>query len=149
MTAGAMTQAVRELRRAVLRPDGDGPSDAELLDAFLLRRDEVAFEALIRRHGPLVLGVCRRLLGNPHEAARQLQIPEGTLSSRLAAARRMLRDRLARRGVVLPGGTLAAVLSAGAAPAAVPARLVLATLHASTAAAAGVALAGTVPARVL
>ncbi len=38
-------------------------SDGDLLAAFIERRDEGAFEALMRRHGPMVLGVCRRVLG--------------------------------------------------------------------------------------
>jgi RNA polymerase sigma factor (sigma-70 family) len=37
-------------------------SDAELLERFVRQRDEAAFEVLVWRHGPLVLGVCRRLL---------------------------------------------------------------------------------------
>src|SRR5439155_1529998 len=37
-------------------------SDTELLERFVRRRDEAAFEVLVWRHGPLVLGVCRRLL---------------------------------------------------------------------------------------
>src|SRR5262249_30985349 len=55
------------------------------------------------------------------EAARLLGLPEGTLSSRLAAARKMLAGRLARRGLALSAGGLAASLSGGAASAAVPA----------------------------
>src|SRR5262249_3023357 len=39
-----------------------GQSDAELLGAFVDQRDEVAFEVLLRRHGPMVLAVCRRVL---------------------------------------------------------------------------------------
>jgi RNA polymerase sigma-70 factor (ECF subfamily) len=43
-------------------------SDGQLLESFISRRDEAAFEALLRRHGPMVLGVCRRLLRDPHDA---------------------------------------------------------------------------------
>jgi RNA polymerase sigma factor (sigma-70 family) len=73
MPGAGVARALRELRRTVLLHDGGGLSDAELLDAFLLRRDEPAFEALLRRHGPMVLGVCRRLLGSPHDAADAFQ----------------------------------------------------------------------------
>jgi len=43
-------------------------SDATLLERFVTRREEAAFAALVQRHGPLVLGVCRRVLRNPHDA---------------------------------------------------------------------------------
>ena len=45
------------------------------------------------------------------EAAQQLGCPEGTLASRLARARTMLAKRLARHGLVVSGGSLAAALS--------------------------------------
>src|SRR5262245_6970486 len=47
-------------------------ADAELLERFVLRRDEVAFEAILHRHGPLVFGVCRRLL-DVHDAEDAFQ----------------------------------------------------------------------------
>src|SRR5438094_10528137 len=59
-----MNSLLRHLRRAALADDGDG----QLLERFLARRDEAAFEALVRRHGPMVLGVCRRVLSNAHDA---------------------------------------------------------------------------------
>ncbi len=40
-------------------------TDRQLLEGFALRREEAAFEALVRRHGPLVRGTCRRVLRNP------------------------------------------------------------------------------------
>ncbi len=45
-----------------------GLSDGQLLGCFATRRDEAAFEALIQRHGPMVWGVCRRILRDHHEA---------------------------------------------------------------------------------
>jgi RNA polymerase sigma factor (sigma-70 family) len=63
-----MRTIIRHLRRVVLLQAGDNPTDGQLLESFLTRRDEAAFEALLRRHGPMVLGVCRRLLGNFDDA---------------------------------------------------------------------------------
>src|SRR5262245_1613873 len=187
--------------------------DADLLTRFVRHRDSAAFEQLVRRHGPMVLGVCHRVLGNAHDAddafqatflvlarratavtprelvgnwlygvayrtalearrmaarrrarevhlaelpqpaveceltgpdlsavldlelsrlpdrlrlpvvlcdlegrtrrevAQQLGIADGTLSNRLTAARRLLAQRLTRRGVTLSAGTLAASLA--------------------------------------
>ncbi len=227
MALGAMSQVVQHLRRAALLRGGNDPSDGQLLERFLGRGEELAFEALVRRHGPMVFGLCRRLLGNSHDAedafqatflvlarkagsirqreavgswlygvayrtardararlarrrareqqardklvkktepessraellealdyelsrlpdkyrlpvvlcelegrkrkevAAQLQIPEGTLSSRLATARRMLARRLSRHGFSCTAGVLS--LAASAARAEVPAALVTAT----------------------
>ena len=42
-------------------------SDAILLERYVSRREEAAFVALVQRHGPLVQGICRRVLRNEHD----------------------------------------------------------------------------------
>jgi RNA polymerase sigma factor (sigma-70 family) len=48
-------------------------SDRALMQRFTVERDELAFEALVRRHGPMVLGVCRRILREEHDAEDAFQ----------------------------------------------------------------------------
>jgi RNA polymerase sigma factor (sigma-70 family) len=240
---------IHHLRRVVSREGADDLTDAQLLDEFVRRRDEAAFELLVWRHASLVLGACRRLLRDRHEAedafqatflvlvrkassigkgdslgswlhrvacriagrarmraarracsplpgddladreeadavlwrdlrpvldeevdrlpekfrrpfvlcyleghtneqaARELGCPRGTILSRLARGRERLRERLARRGVVLSGVLLAALLVPRASEAAVPAALVGVIVKAATPFAAGGAAAGLVSAR--
>ncbi len=224
---------IPHLRRWAILPAGGEITDGQLLEEFIARRDEAAFHALVKRHGPMVFGVCRRILrhwqdaedafqatfvvlarkaeaieereqvGNwlygvayrtaldarrlsskyrakekqvesmpdpivsprevwqdlrpvldeelsrlpdkyrlpvvlcdlegrtRKEVARQLGVPDGTLSNRLATARRMLANRLSRRGLALSGGIVATILSESAAPACVPAALVVSTTKAA------------------
>jgi RNA polymerase sigma factor (sigma-70 family) len=246
MATHRLRTALGHLQRALAPPEGDG----ELLARFVACRDEAAFAALVRRHGPMVLGVCRRVLRHaqdaedafqaaflilarkaasvlkrealgswlygvacrtaqklrsiqarrqarekqvdamPHpqvepqepqdwrpllddelgrlpekyrapvvlcdlqgqsrrEAARQLKLPDGTLTRRLAAGRRLLAERLHRRGVALSGGALAVALSQAAASAQVAAPLVVATAKAAVWVAAGHLAAVSTPVAVL
>lgn len=218
------------IRRVFDRVRDADRGDGELLARYRSHRDQDAFGSLVRRHGPMVFGVCKRVLRDPHaaddafqatflvlakkadqvrppdrlspwlygvayrtamkargracrrqqieqqyatevanrtalpperdadllpvideqlnalpekyrtplllcgvqglnkaEAAERLGLPEGTVSSRLARAREMLRDRLARRGVVVPAVALGAALTANTLHAAVPPTLASAT----------------------
>jgi RNA polymerase sigma factor (sigma-70 family) len=69
MPAGQFGRVVQFCRRA-LAPDS---ADAQLLDLFVRTGDGAAFETIVRRHGPMVLGVCRRVLGNCHDAEDAFQ----------------------------------------------------------------------------
>jgi RNA polymerase sigma factor (sigma-70 family) len=232
------------LRSASSLPEALEQTDGQLLERYVACRDEVAFEALVRRHGPMVLGVCRRLLANPcdaedafqatflvlvrkapsvlprdkvanflygvanraaqkaraaalrrrsrerqvqtmpepatvadglwhdllplldqelhrlpdkyrlplvlcdlegrtrSETARQLGWPEGTVAGRLARGRALLARRLARHGLPMSGGVLAALFAQNAASACVPVTLVASTCKAAAAFAGGAAAAG-------
>src|SRR5262245_19357921 len=73
MTNGRINQLLQGLRKSAKSGDDTDLSDGALLGAFVVRRDEGAFEGLLRRHGPMVLGVCHRLLGKSHDAEDAFQ----------------------------------------------------------------------------
>jgi RNA polymerase sigma factor (sigma-70 family) len=73
MATDESNPALRHLRRAALLQGAGGLTDAQLLNSYLARGEDAAFEALVRRHGPMVLGVCRRVLRNPHDAEDAFQ----------------------------------------------------------------------------
>ena len=226
-------------------------TDQELLAAFTTRNDQDAFTTLVKRHGPMVMGICRRVLHHLQDAedafqatfillarrsagirkqeslaswlhgvayrmahnakrstsrrrkyegtvqptpsvdrtaelewrevrtilddeiqrlpemyrtsfilfylenrkqadiARQLGIKEGTVWSRLAHARRLLQERLSRRGVALPAALGLLAVSAEAATAAVPGSLVSSVVQAATLSATGGAVADVASAEVM
>jgi RNA polymerase sigma factor (sigma-70 family) len=238
MAATPLEAVLHRLRRSWLRRDEAGLTDGELLESFIARRDEDAFAAIVLRHGPMVLAVCRRVLRNEadaedafqatflvlirkaatvrprglvgnwlygvahttalkaramntrrsakereaaarakpeaaadavqqshalldqelkglpdkyraaivlcelegrsiKEAARQLGCPPGTVGARLTRGRRLLAQRLARRGLTLSAGGVAAALAREAAATGVPPLLTAATVKASMLFAAG------------
>ncbi len=65
-----LLDALRRLGQGLPSPEG---SDAELLGRFVERRDEAAFEAILRRHGDMVLRTCRRHLGSGPDAEDAFQ----------------------------------------------------------------------------
>jgi RNA polymerase sigma factor (sigma-70 family) len=250
MATDGLRQVIHTLRGTTLHHEEAGLTDGQLLERYLHGREEAALAALVSRHGPMVWGVCRRVLRSHHDAedafqatflvlarkaasvvsrelvanwlygvahktalkarattarrgarekqvtampepaperqdlwddlqplldeelsrlpdkyravialcdlqgktrkevARQLRVPEGTVASRLAAARALLARRLARHGLPVSGAALAAVLSQQAAAAGVPAAVASATIKAASLYAAGqAAAAGVISAR--
>jgi RNA polymerase sigma factor (sigma-70 family) len=241
---------LHHLHGLIQTPASEAVTDGQLLERFAARHEEGAFAALLYRHGPMVLGVGRRLLGQvqdaedvlqatflllarkagsirrgeavsgwlhavalrlalrargqrqmrqerehqaaarqpagpdfdvawrellavldeelgrlparyraplvlcylegktQEEARRQLGCPLGTVRSRLARARQLLRERLTRRGLTLSAGALATVLAATSAEAGLPPILFRATLKGGLQFAVGEAVAGGIPARI-
>jgi RNA polymerase sigma factor (sigma-70 family) len=73
---------LRRLRRLAERPGHCSPTDADILARFVANRDEAAFELLVWRHGPAVLGLCRRLLRREQDAEDAFQAAFLTLARR-------------------------------------------------------------------
>jgi RNA polymerase sigma factor (sigma-70 family) len=67
MIAAALTPVMRYLSRLAGLPAGE-LNDAELLERFHTQDEEAAFTLLVQRHGPMVLRVCQRVLGNAADA---------------------------------------------------------------------------------
>ena len=242
MALNAIPRILDRLRRSEMLREGGEQTDGQLLGAFVGRRDAQALELLVRRHAPMVWGVCRRTLADHHdaedafqatflvlfrraaslrspellanwlygvalktarkarqmaakraarepqvspmpeppavesrdcafgpeqlrlldeelsrlpekyrvaivlcelegrtrpEAARQLRVPEGTVASRLARGREMLGRRLARRGLDVSAGSVAATLPPQAALGSVTATLLANTIKTTALLAAG------------
>jgi RNA polymerase sigma factor (sigma-70 family) len=92
MTA-PLTDVLRHLRLLVGWSSAAGQTDGQLVNRFVSSREEAAFEELLARHGPMVLGVCRQLLREPQDAEDAFQATFLVLVRRAASIRK--RDQLA------------------------------------------------------
>ncbi len=73
MATSQMSEIIQHLRRTALLREGAGLTDGQLLEDYISRRDGADLAALVRRHGPMVWRVCRRVLCNYHHAADAFQ----------------------------------------------------------------------------
>lgn len=87
-TSGSTRMALRNLRDLLARTKADLMADAPLLEQYTARRDEEAFAALLRRHGPMVLSLCRRLLHHEQDAEDAFQATFLLLAAKASAVRK-------------------------------------------------------------
>ena len=153
---GVAVRTAKEARRRAARqyagerrmmdvPQVESEPAAENRDDLLAFLDEELNRLPSRFRSALV--ACELEGKSRREAAQQLGIPEGTLSTHLARGRKLLRERLQRRGVSLGVGPVAG-LPPPIAEAAIPERLMGATVRAALGYASGCGTAATVPAAV-
>lgn len=87
MFTDPLNSLLNQVRRAGLAQEQGGLTDAQLLECFTRACDEAAFEALMRRHGSMVMGVCRRVLGQPQDAEDAFQATFLVLARKAASIR--------------------------------------------------------------
>jgi RNA polymerase sigma factor (sigma-70 family) len=88
MANAQLGTVLRQLRGLVEAPADENTSDGDLLRRFVARGDEAAFVALLRRHGPMVLHVCRRVQGNEQDAEDAFQAAFLVLARRAGSIRK-------------------------------------------------------------
>jgi RNA polymerase sigma factor (sigma-70 family) len=93
MATASSGTLLRHLHRLAAGPGGAPWTDRQLLEDFTTRHDEAAFAALVSRHGPMVLRVCRRVLGHEQDAEDAFQATFLVLAQHTGAIRK--RDAVA------------------------------------------------------
>jgi RNA polymerase sigma factor (sigma-70 family) len=79
---------IRHVKSIADRYSDQDPNDVDLLQSFADHSDPRVFEAIMARHGPMVLRVCRRLLGNSHDAEDVFQATFLILAQKAASIRK-------------------------------------------------------------
>src|SRR5580704_16028295 len=73
MSEGQRTAALHRLCAMIGNQAGNDQTDGQLLERYAIHREQAAFTALVRRHGPMVFGLCQRVLRDHHEAEDAFQ----------------------------------------------------------------------------
>src|SRR5580693_2017598 len=92
MAGGPSVALMRDIGTLFDAGTAGGLSDRQLLEQFAGRRDassEAAFEVLVQRHGPMVLRVCRNVLGDSTDAEDAFQATFLVLVRRCGSIRRL------------------------------------------------------------
>src|SRR5271166_28593 len=88
MAEGQLATIVRHVRGMVLDRRPQDWTDLQLLSTFIACQDQAAFAALVGRHGPMVLRVCRRVLGHVQDAEDAFQATFLVLAANAASVRK-------------------------------------------------------------
>jgi RNA polymerase sigma factor (sigma-70 family) len=78
---------LRHLRGLGCSPGIGEPTDRQLLELFAANQDDLAFATLVRRHGAMVLGLCRRVLGHEQDAEDAFQAAFLVLAQKASSVR--------------------------------------------------------------
>ena len=68
MPQSTLGEVLRVIHRMYALQGSSDLTDRELVERYMANQDETAFAALVKRHGPMVFGVSRRLLRDNHQA---------------------------------------------------------------------------------
>src|SRR4051794_7962829 len=88
MAGAPFEQVLVHARKMAARLEADRLTDRQLLEAFVQRRDQAAFESLVTRHGPMVQSVCRRLLRDAADADDAFQATFCVLARKASSIRK-------------------------------------------------------------
>src|SRR5262245_19960488 len=88
MATATLDGVLRHLRKLADAGTAQDLSDGQLLERFRARREEAAFALLLQRHGPMVLGLCRRVLRDAHAAEDAFQATFLVLAQKPASIRK-------------------------------------------------------------
>ena len=85
--AAGLTRVIDIVHSLAKFPDDGGAPDSELLERYLTHQDQVAFRAIVHRHGNMVLSVCKRVLDHHQDAEDALQATFLILAGQARAVR--------------------------------------------------------------